>query len=101
MLTLLLVASGLALGYLTGRTRPARRASFWAWRQVDYRRVTRTSWRWWAAQPVFAYEIAVLLTTQPKQTVRAWRSWRTRNEPPPGLVQVCVGPWPPAPGGPR
>ncbi|MFF5445445.1 hypothetical protein [Streptomyces sp. NPDC012888] len=80
MLTLLLVAGGLALGYLAGRVRPARRASAWAWRQIDVRRTPRTSWRWWAAQLVFACEIAAILATRPRETVRAWQH---RNAPPP------------------
>ncbi|MFJ3173772.1 hypothetical protein ACIPJK_23735 [Streptomyces roseus] len=81
MLTLLLVAGGLTLGYLTGRTRPARALSDWAerlpWRRPGF---SRREWRWWAAQPVYAVQIAVLLTTQPRATVHAWR---TRNDPPP------------------
>ncbi|MFE9844726.1 hypothetical protein [Streptomyces goshikiensis] len=98
MLTLLLIAGGLALGYLTGRTAPLSRASLWAWRQIDYRHVTRTSWRWWAAQPVLAWEIAILLAAKPRQALRWWRSCETRNDPPPrGPVPVRADPWPPEP----
>lgn len=82
----LLLAAAVVAGYLVGRIHLARALSTWAWRQIDHRRVTRASWRWWAAQPVFAYEIAALLATQPRQSYRAWRSWRARGEPPPGLV---------------
>ncbi|WP_328962943.1 hypothetical protein [Streptomyces virginiae] len=93
MLTLLLAAAVVA-GYLTGRTRPAQRASDWAARLV-WRRpaLTRREWRWWAAQPVYACQIAVLLATQPRATVHAWR---TRNDPPPRSPAVTlVSPWPP------
>lgn len=93
MLTLLLTAAAMA-GYLTGRTRPAQRLSDWAdrlpWRRPGF---SRREWRWWAAQPVYACQIAVLLATQPRATVRAWQ---TRNDPPPRSPAVTlVTPWPP------
>lgn len=75
-----LVAVAVGAGYLAGRTRPAHRASDWAAWQFIGRPVPRSSWRWWAAQPIFAAEIARLLILQPRQTARAWR---TRNDPPP------------------
>jgi len=76
----LLLAVAVVAGYLVGRARPARRASDWAAWQFIGRPVPRSSWRWWAAQPIFAVEIARLLAIQPRRTVRAWR---TRNDPPP------------------
>ncbi|MEW1638615.1 hypothetical protein AB0469_31725 [Streptomyces sp. NPDC093801] len=79
-MTALLLVAAVSVGYLAGRARPAPRASDWAWLQIDRRRAPRSSWRWWAAQPVFAVEIAVLLATRPRATVHAWR---TRNEPQP------------------
>lgn len=83
MLTLLLAAAVVA-GYLTGRTRPARRVSDWAerlpWRRPGF---SRREWRWWVAQPVYACQIAVLLTTRPRHTIRVWREWRTRHDPRP------------------
>ncbi|MCY0960832.1 hypothetical protein [Streptomyces sp. H27-H5] len=99
-MTALLLAVALLAGYLIGRTRPARRVSDWADR-LTWRRpaVTRREWRWWAAQPVYACQIAVLLATQPRETVRAWQ---TRNDPPPPRSPAVklVSPWPP-PEGPR
>jgi hypothetical protein len=78
--TALLVAATVAAGYLVGRARPARRVSDWAAWQFIGRPVPRSSWRWWAAQPIFAAEIARLLIVRPRHTARAWR---TRNDPPP------------------
>lgn len=75
----LLLAVAVVAGYLVGRVRPAHRASDWAHWQMYGRRVPRSSWRWWATQPIFACEIAVLLATRPRDMVRAWR---TRNDPP-------------------
>jgi hypothetical protein len=84
VLTLLLVAGSLTLGYLTGRTRPARALSDWAdrlpWRRPGF---SRREWRWWVAQPVYAAQIAVLLATRPRHTIGVWREWRTRNDPRP------------------
>ncbi|MEV6569962.1 hypothetical protein [Streptomyces sp. NPDC051577] len=91
---LTLAAAALLAGYLIGRTRPAQRVSDWAER-LTWRRpsVTRREWRWWAAQPVYACQIAVLLATQPRHTVHAWR---TRHAPPPRSPAVTlVSPWPP------
>ncbi|WKD36539.1 hypothetical protein [Streptomyces xanthophaeus] len=83
MLTLLLAAAATA-GYLTGRIRPAQRLSDWAerlpWRRPGF---SRREWRWWAVQPVYACQIAVLLTIHPRQTIEAWQEWRTRNDPRP------------------
>jgi hypothetical protein len=100
VLTLLLVTGGLTLGYLTGRTRPARALSDWAerlpWRRPGF---SRREWRWWAAQPVYACQIAVLLTVRPRATVRAWQA---RNDPPPrSPAPVRIVPWPPEPRDPR
>lgn len=79
MLWLVIVAA-LAVGYALGRVRPAARASSWAhWLMYD-RSVTRRHPRWWLAQGVFLAEIVVLLTTQPRQTIHAWKH---RNDPPP------------------
>jgi hypothetical protein len=77
----LLLAAALAAGYLLGRARPARALSSWAER-LPWQRpaITRRHWQWWAAQPVYAVQIAVLLATRPRASVRAWR---TRNDPPP------------------
>jgi hypothetical protein len=83
VLTLLLVAAA-AAGYLTGRTRPARALSNWAerlpWRRPGF---SRHEWRWWAAQPVYAVQIAVLLATRPRHTIQVWREWRRRHDPRP------------------
>lgn len=80
-MTILLLAAALAAGYGLGRWRPARRASSWAhWLTYEQPPVTRSDWRWWAAQPVYACEIGVLLATQPRRTMHAWRH---RNDPPP------------------
>ncbi|MER8233509.1 hypothetical protein [Streptomyces sp. NPDC094049] len=79
--TIVVALLALALGYLLGRLRLGHRASDWAhW--LTYRRtpITRREWRWWAAQPVFAVEIAYLITTRPRRT---WQAWITRNDPPP------------------
>lgn len=81
-MTALLIAAAAVAGYLLGRVRPAHRASDWAAWQFIGRPVRRSSWRWWAAQPIFAAEIARLLILQPRQTARAWRA---RNDPPPRL----------------
>ncbi|MGW5852118.1 hypothetical protein ACWFQ8_29930 [Streptomyces sp. NPDC055254] len=100
-MTAVLLAVAVVAGYLTGRARPAHRISDWAdrlpWRRPGF---SRREWRWWAAQPVYAVQIAVLLTTRPRATVRAWR---TRNDPPPprSPAPVLVTPWPPEPGDPR
>ncbi|MFE6225450.1 hypothetical protein [Streptomyces sp. NPDC057854] len=75
------VALALAAGYLTGRIRPGHRASDWAhWLTYRQNPVTRREWRWWAAQAVFAVEIAALLATHPRRTLH---NWRHRNDPPP------------------
>ncbi|MFD7093361.1 hypothetical protein [Streptomyces xanthophaeus] len=98
-MTALLLALAIAAGYLLGHARPARTVSSWAERLI-WRRpaITCQHWQWWAAQPVYAAQIAVLLATRPQQTVRAWR---TRNAPPPprSPAPTLVSPWPPE--GPR
>ncbi|MFE6273977.1 hypothetical protein ACFVQ9_34905 [Streptomyces goshikiensis] len=92
-----LLAVSLAAGYLLGRLRPARRASSWARSQFTGQSVPRSSWRWWVAQVAFAGEIAVLLTTRPRATVR---NWLARHNPPTcGPAVQRVTPWPPE--GPR
>lgn len=80
MLIAILITAVLAAGHVLGRWRPARRASDWAWCTIRRRDVTRSTWRWWATQPVFAVEIALLFAARPRATVRAWRH---RNDPPP------------------
>ncbi|MBT2467811.1 hypothetical protein J7E97_07975 [Streptomyces sp. ISL-66] len=81
MSTTQLVVAALVIGYILGLWQPARRLTEWAdrlvWQQPP---VGRRSWRWWAAQPVYAVQILLLLVTQPVTTVQAWR---TRNDPPP------------------
>lgn len=96
-MTVVLLVVAVVVSYLAGRARPARGISDWAsrlaWRTPG---ATRREWRWWAAQPVYACQIAVLLTTRPRETVRAWQ---TRNDPPPPRSPAprLVRPWPPAP----
>ncbi len=80
-MTIALIANALILGYTLGRWRPAHRASDWAhWLMYRTPRVTRRDWHWWAAQSVYACEIAVMLATRPRATVHAWRH---RHDPPP------------------
>lgn len=80
-MTTLMLLTVLLAGYGLGRIRPAHRASDWAIRLAGRRpAVTRRDYRWWLAQPVYAAQIIVLLATQPRTTLRAWR---TRNDPPP------------------
>ncbi|MFJ9799867.1 hypothetical protein [Streptomyces sp. NPDC101145] len=79
MAAALLAAAAMAVGYVLGRIRPARRASYWAHWLIYGRNFTRARWQWWVAQLVFACEIVVLLSTRPRQTVHAWRH---RNDPP-------------------
>ncbi|KOU20938.1 hypothetical protein ADK52_25450 [Streptomyces sp. WM6372] len=93
MLTLLLVAGGLALGYLTGRVQPASRAMAWAWRQTLIRQPARYSRRWWAVQAVFGCAAAGLLATRPQQTMRNWRARHTMppRSPAPRLRDTPLG----------
>lgn len=89
MSALLLAAAGAALyalGYAAHCIRPLQRLNIWAWDQV-YRRSRELREGpaprrpgWWAAQAVFAVEIAGLLVVHPRRTVRQWRH---RNDPPP------------------
>lgn len=83
MTALVAVAVLLAAGYALGRIQPGRRASNWArWVMAGDLGLAlpRSDWRWWAAQPVFAVEIAWLLITHPRRTVH---NWRHHNDPPP------------------
>lgn len=83
MLTAAIALTALATGYALGRARLGHRASDWAhWNTYRPNPLTRREWRWWAAQPVFAVEIAALLATHPVRTVKAWKH---RNDPPPPL----------------
>ncbi|MFD3827680.1 hypothetical protein [Streptomyces sp. NPDC058621] len=91
MLTLLLAVAA-AVGYLTGRTRPARRVSDWAHWQTR-----PTGLRLAAVWTIRTAEDLSWIATHPRQ---AWRSWRTRNDPPAWVpVPVRADPWPPE--GPR
>lgn len=78
----LVVLAAVVVGYVLGRARLGHRASDWAHWLMYGRRLTRCDWQWWAAQPVFAVEIAYLIATRPRVT---WRAWATRNDPPPPL----------------
>ena len=80
MTTPAIVLLALALGYLLGRARLGHRASDWAHWLMYGRRLTRRDWQWWAAQPVFAVEIAAILIAHPRRTIH---NWRHRNDPPP------------------
>lgn len=83
-MTALTLAAALALGYLLGRARPARRAADWAaWLPYAQPRITRRDWRWWAAQPIYLAEILLLLARAPRRTVH---DWQHRNDPPPPLA---------------
>lgn len=93
----LLLAAALTAGYLAGRGRPARWLSRTALDWADdlgYRRptVTRRQWRWWAREAVYFPLFVWLLATQPRRTVRAWR---TRHDPPtrdPAPMWVSLAP---------
>lgn len=75
------VVAALAAGYILGRARLGHRASDWAhWLTYRTTPITRQDWRWWAAQPVFAVEIAALFAAHPIRTAKAWKH---RNDPPP------------------
>ncbi|MEV6580218.1 hypothetical protein AB0M92_18870 [Streptomyces sp. NPDC051582] len=92
MLTLLLIAGGLTLGYLTGRARPAHRASDWAhWQQYGQR---PTGIRYAAVWTIRSAENIGWLMTHP---VKGWHAWRTRNDPPPPRSPAIrlAGDWPP------
>jgi hypothetical protein len=74
VLTLLLAAAVVA-GYLTGRARPARRASDWAaWQHQPTGLRLATAWT------IRSVENIGWLLTHP---VQGWRAWRARNDPPP------------------
>lgn len=80
VLAVLSAAVALVAGYVLGRARLGHRASDWAhWLMCARTVPTKREWRWWAAQPVFAVEIAYLIATRPRAT---WRAWTTRNAPP-------------------
>jgi hypothetical protein len=85
----LLAAAGaalFALGYAARCVRPLQRLDDWAWDQVDRRArelrdgPARKRPGWWAAQAVFAVEVAGLFVVRPRQMARQWRH---RNDPPP------------------
>ncbi|MCT9145375.1 hypothetical protein [Streptomyces violarus] len=83
---LLAAGAGFALGYAARSIRPLSALDTWAWDQVHRRaRELRTGPArkrpgWWAAQAVFAVEVAALFIVRPRQMARQWRH---RNDPPP------------------
>ncbi|MDV6290299.1 hypothetical protein R2F25_30280 [Streptomyces sp. UP1A-1] len=88
MIALLLAAVvGFAVGYTARCVRPLARVDEWAWEQdyvrsVDLRNDPGRQRRpgWWAAQVVFAVEVAGLFIVHPR---RVARQWRHRHGPPP------------------
>ncbi|MFB7029649.1 MULTISPECIES: hypothetical protein [unclassified Streptomyces] len=82
MTTVLAVALALALGYLTGRTRPVQRASDWAHWQ-SYRTRRPRGLRYAAMWTVLSAENIGWLLAHP---VKGWHAWRHRNDPPPPLA---------------
>ncbi|MFI7010004.1 hypothetical protein [Streptomyces sp. NPDC050145] len=86
-LVALVAAAGVfAAGYAAAHVRPLHRADNWAWEQLYQRaedlRVGPAPRRlgWYAAQVVFAVEIAAIFTVHPRRTAHRWRH---RNDPPP------------------
>lgn len=80
------VTAGFAVGYAAAHVRPLHRLDRWAFAQ-DYRRAQdvragrgRRRLGWYAAQVVFAVEIAAAFAVRPRRTAHLWRH---RDDPPP------------------
>lgn len=67
MITNILVALALiAVGYTTGRTRPASRIADWAYRTTD---LGRHSWKFWIIAPTLLTALAWQAITEPVRTL--------------------------------
>lgn len=97
ILALIALVVGYAGGYAAAHWRPLHRLDNWAWDQVDRRgravrdgaAPARRPARWWAAQAVFAAEIAGVFLVHPRRTSQQWRH---RHDPPARAEPVKFNP---------
>lgn len=76
-MTVLVVATtvALAVGYVSGRSRPGERLLSWAEAQA---RRGRRSPGYWMAQPIFVVAIACKFAIGPRRFIANVRSWREK-----------------------